>query len=122
MVQREEVLQSFLNTAAVVDDDVGTAQRVCAGVHEHCGNIAASQIRKQCRVSFGSHDGHAVNLSFDHTADTFGHTFGLVIGVGDDDFQAFLNGLVFEMFYQFRKKRISDVGNDQAKHSAAAGD
>src|ERR1700751_5790496 len=116
------MLQSFLDALRVVDDDVGAVLGVFAGVHEDRGNVAAREIGDHGWISFGGHDGGAVHFALDHAANAFDHALGLVVGVGDDDFETFLYGLVFKIFDEFREEGIGDVGDDEAEDAGASGD
>src|SRR5579863_2562218 len=103
------MLQRFLDALRIVNDDVGAVLAIFAGVHEHRGNVAAGEVGDHGGIGFGGHDGGAIDFAFDHAANAFDHALRLVVGVGDDDFQTFLHGLVFKMFYEFWEKRIGDV-------------
>ena len=116
------MLQGFLDALRVVDDDVGAVLGVFAGVHKDSGNVTSREIGDHGWISFGGHDGGAVHFALDHAANAFDHALGFVVGVGDDDFEAFLNCLVFKMFYKFGEEWIGDVGDDEAEHAGAAGD
>jgi len=50
--------------------------------------------------------------ALEHATNALCHAFGLVVCVGDDDFETFLNGLILEVLDELWKKGISDVGND----------
>src|SRR5579859_7164584 len=121
VIQGEKVLQSFLNTLTVIDNNICGARRVGSGVHEHHGDVAARKLSEERRISFGSHDSGAVDFAFEHAANTLGHAFGAVVGVGDDDLEAFLDGLIFEVFDEFGEEGIGYIRNDEPQHAAAAG-
>jgi len=122
VVQGKEVLQSFLNALRVIDADVCALRGVYAGVHKNGGNVAAGEFGKHGGIGFRGHDGGTVDFAFEHPANALGHALRLVVSVGDDDFEAFLHGLIFKVFHQLWKKWIGDIRNDEAEHAAAARD
>jgi hypothetical protein len=122
VVEGEKMLKRFLNALSVIDVDVCAMRGVFAGVHENGGNVSAGEFGKHSGIGLRGHNGGTVDFAFEHAANALGHAFRFVVGVGDDDFEALLHGLVFEMFYEFGKERISDIGNDEAEHTTAAGD
>ena len=116
------MLQPFLNPLLVININVRAEWAVFAGVHEHGRNVSPRQLDQQCRIRLRGHDCRAIHFALDHPADALRHASGLVVGVCDDDFQTLLHGLVFEMFHEFREKRIRDVRDDKSEHAAATRD
>src|SRR5882762_5398044 len=94
VIQREKMLERFLDALAVIDDDVRGSRGVRAGVHEDHWNVAAGQFGKKGRIGFRSHDGGTVYFELKHATNALRHAFRLVVRVRDDDFEAFLNGLI----------------------------
>ena len=75
----------------------------------------------RCGFHLRGEDRDAVNLSLQHAADAGFHAYGIVVGVGDKDFLAVLDGDLFKTANEFGEKWVGDVGDNQAIEAAAAG-
>ena len=47
MIQRKQMLQSFVNALGIVDANVGAVRTGLAGVHENGGDISTGQLGHQ---------------------------------------------------------------------------
>src|ERR1700674_733996 len=72
-------------------------------------------------VDFRRHDGNAIHLALNHSANASAHPLGVVIRVGDDNLVAAMYSGKLKTLYQLRKERVDDIRDNQTKHLAASG-
>lgn len=115
-----EVIDELLDAGAVIDADVGDVGAGGADVVKDAGDFGGGEFVDEAGVHFRDDEGEAGDAAADHEADGADEAVGVVVGVGDDDFEAAAAGLGFEGAEDVEEEGVLHVGGDEADGMAFA--
>ena len=119
MAKAVEVVDHFVDAAAVIHADVGDVLAGRADVVEDHRDGAVGEFVHQGGLHFGDHGGEAGDAAADHQADGGDELFAAIVGVGDDDFEARrLVRIAFDGFEDVEEEGVLHIGDDHADGAA----
>lgn len=98
MAQAKYMMNRFINAMGVVNNDVTDPLAWGSHIKEDGGHSTADKLVDKVLFHFRSHDGHALHLAFQHTADAECHSRWIIVCGADQNFIAVLDYGVFKSF------------------------
>src|ERR1700730_4951780 len=119
-MESNQVLDCLAYPAGIVDFDIAEFLSRSTGIKGDDRHTSALHLFDQTGFHFRGHNRDALYLAVEETVDTQVCALRAVFGVSDDHFIVMLNGDGFEGLYKVRKKRISNVGDDESEDMTLA--
>ena len=119
--QRCQMLHCLPQPVQIIDFDCADPRQRRPHVNKHQRHIARLQIIEQRLFHPERDHRHALHPAFDHPPHRKRHARGVVHRGSRQNLVIILNRDVLESLYDFWKKRIGDLRNDQAENPAASG-
>src|SRR6516225_6487206 len=122
MSESGKVLNAFVNSLPIVDDESAHEGARRSGIYEDHRDIARAEFLQQRLLDAKGHDSDSLDVPLEHAADAGVHALEVVVGGADENFVAVGHGNFFEAFDQLGEEWVGDLGNEQAEKTSAPRD
>ena len=122
VTENGEMLHSFVDSGVVIDYKNAAERARGSAIDEDYWNVVEGKAVEEEIIDAEGHDGHAVYISFQHSAGAEFHRLGLVVCGTDEDLVSVGDGDLFELLDEFGEERIGNLRDDEAEQFAFAGD
>src|SRR5450755_3763582 len=115
------MLHRLPDAVQVVDADITDPRTRWTDIDKHQRHFAQLQILQQDFFHAEGHDRHALDAPLDHAPHRTLHALGIITSGGQQNLVAILDRNALEDLNNFRKERVGDVRDNEAKDAAASG-
>ena len=122
MAELDKMIDGGVNAGGVIEQDGAGLGIVELELCEDDGHVAVDELIEDRLFFAEGHDGDALDLALQHSADAGGEDDGIAVGRADQNLVAVGDGDLFKALNEFGKEGVGDVFNDDAEEAAAAGD
>ena len=113
-----EIIHDLLDTGGIINAQITRVSANRSQIEKSDCDHSASEFMYQAKADFRRHDRDATNFVFHHALGGFSSPARVVVSVAENGVIAQLPGASLETLDDFRKKRIFDIGDDNAQRAA----